>query len=335
MTDRRSADMPENAEPEKPGSATPRIVGASLVALTFCLGIYWLLDTAQPSRGLIGITFLLVLPAAISAFISYVADPWARRSLSAYLQVPVILVAATCLVSVVFLQEGAICIFMLSPLWLLSGMGGTLLTFHMRARLKRGRLFCGGLMALPILAMQVEPSLPVPEATVTVSRSVVIKASAERIWPLLEGIPDVREGEGRWNVSQDLVGVPRPLGAHLTGRGVGAQRMARWTHGITFREHIVDWHPGHRIGWRFIFEDSDGWHFTDRHLIPDSDYLRVTEGGYTMECLSEGRTRVTLRTVYWMKTPLNGYAALWGELFLGDLEDNILAVVKQRAEKPS
>jgi hypothetical protein len=33
-----------------------------------------------------------------------------------------------------------------------------------------------------------------------------------------------------------------------------------------------------------------------------------------------------------MKTRLNGYAALWGELFLGDLESNLLALVKGRAE---
>jgi hypothetical protein len=31
-----------------------------------------------------------------------------------------------------------------------------------------------------------------------------------------------------------------------------------------------------------------------------------------------------------MKTPVNGYAALWGEFFLGDLEGNLLALIKQR-----
>jgi hypothetical protein len=40
-----------------------------------------------------------------------------------------------------------------------------------------------------------------------------------------------------------------------------------------------------------------------------------------------------LDTGYRMRTPVNGYAALWGELFLGDLEGNLLALVKQRAER--
>jgi hypothetical protein len=34
-----------------------------------------------------------------------------------------------------------------------------------------------------------------------------------------------------------------------------------------------------------------------------------------------------------MRTPVNGYSALWGEMFIGDMEANLLAIVKQRAEK--
>ena len=89
--------------------------------------------------------------------------------------------------------------------------------------------------------------------------------------------------------------------------------------------------PGRRIGWRFIFDDIDGWKFTDRHLMPDSPYFRVTTGGYTMQPLPDGQTRVTIHTRYWIQTPVNGYSQLWGELFLGDLEDNLLALVKGRA----
>jgi hypothetical protein len=43
-------------------------------------------------------------------------------------------------------------------------------------------------------------------------------------------------------------------------------------------------------------------------------------------------TRLTIEIHYWMKTRLNSYAALWGESFLGDLETNLLALVKTRAE---
>ena len=118
---------------------------------------------------------------------------------------------------------------------------------------------------------------------------------------MLRGIPDVRAGEGRWNISQDVIGVPRPRGATLVGEGVGAERRADWGDRIAFRERITAWQPGQRIAWRFIFDDIAGWGFTDRYLMPDSPYFRVTDGGYTLTPLGAGRTRVTLETRYWIK----------------------------------
>ena len=35
-----------------------------------------------------------------------------------------------------------------------------------------------------------------------------------------------------------------------------------------------------------------------------------------------------------MQTPVNGYSRLWGEIFLGDIEKNLLVLIKQRAERP-
>jgi hypothetical protein len=76
--------------------------------------------------------------------------------------------------------------------------------------------------------------------------------------------------------------VPRPIGARLLRDCLGAERVARWQYGIGFREKITEWQPGRRIGWTFDFGGSRGWHFTDRHLRPDSDYFRVTSVGYTL-----------------------------------------------------
>ncbi len=314
--------------------AALKIAGAVGVALAFGLGVYALLEATRPN-GLISFSFLLLLPAAVSAFVAYVADPWAERRLGAYLMIPVWLLLAVIVVSIFLLKEGAVCVIMLSPLWVGSGAAGAAVTYHLRRRLKRGRSYCLAVLALPLLAMQVEPHVPLPAAEATVSRTIVVEAPPERIWPLLRGIPDVHPGEGRWNLSQDVIGVPRPRGARLVGEGIGAERLASWGDQISFRERITEWAPGRRIGWRFIFDDPEGWRFTDRHLTPDSAYFHVTTGGYSLTPLGPNRTRVTLATRYWMKTPVNGYSALWGEFFLGDLENNLLALIEQRAEQPA
>ena len=324
------ADQPR---PRDYRGAALKIVAAVALALAFGLGAYALLEATRPVNGLISFSFLLILPAAICAFVAYVADPWAERRLGAYMMVPVWLLLVVIVVAIFTLHEGAVCVIMLSPLWLGSGAAGAAVTYHLRRRLKRGRTYCMAVLALPLLAMQVEPYVPLPSTEATVTRTIVVEASPERIWPLLRGIPDVRSGEGRWNLSQDVIGVPRPLGARLVGEGVGAERLANWGPHVSFRERITEWSPGRRIGWRFIFDDIDGWRFTDRHLTPDSPYFRVTTGGYSLAPLGPNRTRVTLETRYWMKTPVNGYSALWGQVFLGDLEGNLLALVKQRAER--
>lgn len=315
--------------------AALKIAGALVTALAFCFGVYALLEATRPLNGLISFSFLLLLPAAVSAFVAYVADPWSERSYKSYLMVPVWLLVAAIAASVVVLREGTICIVMLSPLWLASGAAGATATYRIRRRLTDGRAYCATLLALPLIAMQVEPLVPLPTETRTVSRSVVVSAAPGRIWPFLRGIPDVHPDEGRWNLSQDLVGLPRPRGARLVGDSLGAERLARWERGIGFRERITEWAVDRRIGWRFEFGDTDGWAFTDRHLTPDSAYFRVVSGGYRLEPLGPRRTRVTLHTAYWMQTPVNAYSALWGELFLGDIENNLLAVVKRRAEAPA
>lgn len=316
-----------------PRHAVVRIVAAICAALAFCLGVYMLLESTRPQSGLIGFAFLIILPATVCAFVAYVADPWRERRLRAYLLMPLWMLCVAMPFSIIFLREGTICVVILSPLWMLSGMAGTAATYSIRHRIRDGRKYCMTLLALPLIALQIEPMIPLPVQEYTVEREIIINAAPAIIWPLLEGIPDVQADEGQWNISQDVIGVPRPLGARLIGAGVGGGRHAKWTLGINFRETITEWNLGRRIGWKFVFDTTDNWQFTDRHLMPDSSYYRVTRGGYTLRPMADGRTRLMIDTSYWVRTPINGYSALWGELFLGDLEGNLLALVKQRAEK--
>ena len=310
-----------------------RIFAAIGAALALCLGVYLLLELTRPATGLIGIGFLIILPAVVCAFVAYVADPWRERSIAAYLLVPLWILGVAMPFSIIFLMEGTICVVILSPLWLLSGMAGTAATYSIRHRIRDGRKYCITLLALPLIALQIEPMIPLQVQQYTVKRETVVNAAPEKIWPLLEGIQDVQPGEGQWNVSQDIIGVPRPVGAQLVGKGLGANRHAKWTLGINFRETITEWDLGRRIGWNFVFDTTENWEFTDRHLMPDSAYYRVTRGGYTLQPLPGDKTRLIIDTTYWVRTPVNAYSALWGEFFLGDLEENLLTLFKERAEQ--
>jgi len=330
---------PEGTPAEPPHSwrsGWRRIAGAIALAIAICLGVYLLLDLLRPDNGLMGFTFLIIAPASICAFASYIADPWGERRFAMYVWMPVWILLAVMVLALLVLREGVVCVILFAPLWLSFGIAGSTLTYHVRRRLKRrspqGRAYCAALLVAPLVAMQLEPLVALPNAHYAVSRTIVVRASPAQIWPLLRGIPDVHPGEGRWNLTQDVIGVPRPLGARLIGNGIGADRLAEWGHGIRFRERISEWSVNRRIGWRFLFDRTEGWGYTDRHLVPDSPYFRVESGGYALEPIDRDHTRLTLHTRYWIQTPVNTYSALWGELFLGDLSNNLLALVKHRAE---
>jgi len=325
-------------QPKRP-SAWGRIIVALLLALVFAGGVYLLVGrydraTQQPRAELIGIGFLIVLPLATGALATFISDPLGEHPRRAW-QVPLWLMLAVIVASAIVLREGTICILMLTPFWLTSAMAGGWLTYRLRKLFPGGRSYSASLLAAPLLVLQIEPLIPIPETRHEVERSVIVAASAQRLWPLVEGVGAVRADEGIWTVSHDLIGLPRPRQARLDGGGFGATRWAVWgeKRDIVFREMIDHWSPGSGIGWRFAFDDLRGWESTDRHLMPDGPYYRIERGGYRLEPLGDGRTRVTLTTRYSMRTHFTAYAALWGELFLGDIENNVLAIIRERAER--
>ena len=317
-------------------TAAIRIAGAIAFGLAFALGVYLLIEAVDPS-GLISFTFLLILPAAVTAFVTYVGDPLAERSRGFYvLNVPSFLLGAVIVASVLFLREGVICIVMLAPFWLgLSALGGYL-TWRLRKREEPAEnvFRASTLLLIPLVSMQVEPMIPLARDAGSVTRSIVIDADAATVWHYARGVRQIRPGEGQWNISQDLIGLPRPAGARLDREGAGATRHVVWQEGIRFKEVVTDWQPGKRLWWDFRFDatDMDAWAMQDRHLLPDSPHYRITDGGYVLEPLADGRTRLTLTTRYWVQTPVNWYAHLWGELFVGDVSANVLAVIRQRSE---
>lgn len=311
-------------------------LAAILIALLVAGGVYAIVGrysavTQGPAPELVGIGFLVVLPMMLGAFATFGYDPLGTNPRNA-LRVPFALLLAVIVLSAVFLREGLICIIMLAPFWLGFGTLGGSLTYRMRRLFPDDRSYSVSLLLAPVIVVQAEPYLPIPHDRFSVTRSVTVAASPETLWPLIEGVGTVSPAEGVWTVSHNLIGLPRPRSARLEGSGPGATRWADWGHGILFREQVDIWQPGRAIGWRFAFDELKGWASTDRHLMPDGPYYRIERGAYRLEPLGGGKTRLTLTTEYSADTHFNAYAALWGQLFLGDIETNVLDIVRRRAE---
>lgn len=252
------------------------------------------------------------------------------------LAAPAIL-TAVCFALVSLGMEGFICVAMVLPVWIILGLGGGLtaiLSHHwMAAQDERGaRLRAVGLAALPFILIYAEAASPPQWQTREVTRSIIIDADSATIWPRLVSMGHISEEDGEWNVTQNLLGVPRPRSASLVQRDGKPVRLARWGKAISFEERVTAIDPGRSIGWRFAFPDDSLQNHTDRHISPDSEMLKIATGGYELEPLPDGHTRVTLTTTYHMQSRMGWYLQLWGELLLGDVQNNVLTIVKDRSE---
>ncbi len=319
----------------------PRAGGGFILAmLALLLGGLVLLNTGVLESSYAGVAFMGVIPFAIGGL----ATGAGLQVYSHYgcLIAPVVLFAVMFPLVHYGLAEGLVCIIMVLPFWLAAGLGGALATWLIHRRQQRmereaqmTRFQVVALAALPFALLYAEEASPPAWQERAVVRSVDIAAAPGEVWPLLLSIPGVREDEGIATFTHDIAGIPRPAEARLVQRGDGLVRAARWGKDIRFEERVTRLEPGRAIGWDFAFPDTSVQDYTDRHISPDGPLLKIASGGYTLEPLPGGKARVTLTTTYRMRSRLDWYAGMWGEVLLGDVEDNVLAIIKARAEKPA
>lgn len=309
-----------------------RLVSGFVLALAIALSAFFLFSASRfGSVWFASLWFLALLPAVLCAVICYIGDPDQTRSGKFYGWVPVILCLIVCLGSAFFLHEGVICIIMITPIWLVSGWAGA---FVMRSqRRRRGRTLQSSFLIIPLAAAVVEAQLPMPHDAVSVSRTALVRAAPEEIWPYAVASHNIDEHEGRWTISHNLIGIPRPRQSSIVGTGVGSVRTAYWGDHINFQERIVDWAPGRKLGWDFNFTNSSVQDYTDKHISPDGEFLTIQSGDYVLRPVGPRLTEVTLTTRYVAKTHVNLYARLWGELMMGDIHDNVLSIIKARSER--
>ncbi len=284
-----------------------------------------------------GLAAFLMIPAAIGGLISLLYDPAGRRfSLGCFLWPTIGLLVLTAIAYFVF-GEGAVCIAMVLPLWIPAAIVGALVSRYNAKRGRRinnsARLNSIAWLSIPLLLITAETVAPPHWEIHHVTREAIIDAEREKVWPLLLNVPDIAGVEGTANFSQDVLGIPRPTDAELIVRSGKLVRVAHWEENVRFEEEISILKPGEALGWQFSFPDDSVQQHTDHHISPDGPLLKIETGRYDLVQLSNGKTLVRLTTQYRMRTRLGGYLVWWGERLLGDVQGNVLAIIKKRAEK--
>lgn len=324
-------------QPEPAAKSTLRRPPAGfgfLLAMLVCMlaGVLMLNAGAlETSYG--GIGFLMLIPFALGGLAT--GAGLKLYSSAGCIFAPLVLFAVIFPFVYLELAEGLVCILMALPFWLAAGLGGGLAAYLIRRRegqREATRTNVAALLAVPFAFIYAEEASPPEWQERVVMREVIIAASAEEVWPLLVAIPEISPYEGKPTFTHDWAGIPRPSEARLVQRTSGLVREAQWGHDIRFEERITALVPGEAIAWDFAFPDNSVQDYTDRHIAPDGPLLKIASGGYQIEAIGKNRVRLTLRTAYRMRSRLGWYLGWWGEVMLGDVQDNVLAIIKQRAE---
>jgi len=236
----------------------------------------------------------------------------------------------------VALIEGLICLVFAIPVTLLlSSIGGICAGLVHRGRFLRSRATTACLAIVPLLISAMEIHLQPPMDLRTVHTSVVIHASPQMVWDNIKRVPAIRPAELRptWT---HRIGFPLPIEATLDREAVGGVRHATFEHGLLFIETVTRWEPDHDLAFTIAADTAHIPSTTlDEHVTIGGRYFDVLNGEYRLEPLPDGSILLHLSSQERLSTDFNGYAHLWTDAVMRDLQQSILEVVKRRCEQSS
>jgi hypothetical protein len=282
--------------------------------------------------GLVSFSFFVFVPFAIGFIVVYIDSEVGRRGRGQHFFAPWLAIVAFLLTTMVLMLEGSICALIVSPGFLiLAGVGGLAAGwFRKRQSIRSSTLSV--VLLLPIVLSPLEAHLPASAEIKTRVDSVVIDADAATIWRNISFVDRIDESELTYGVTR-LLGVPRPLEAHMGGSNGEQVRYTKWEKGISFQERIVEWSENSSMQWEFEFPPGSIPKGTlDDHVAIGGEYFDLVGGGYTLTPQESGKVQLTLTTSYRVSARPKLYSLVWADVVMGDFHRMILSLVADRSE---
>ena len=299
------------------------------VILRLFFGVkYW-----EELFSVMSVTFLFCLPTIVGALTVYLSSEENARLKAYRFFAPWLPIALFFLLTLAIAWEGWACWIMVLPLFLIAASIGGFIGAYFKLRKRDGRTYVSLLVLLPFFLAPLEQAIGSIPGTYDAVTSIDIHAPADRIWTNITRVSEISEEEDTGWLTRFL-GFPRPLHAELNYDGVGASREARFTKGLTFHETVLEY-EAHR---KMVFSITAYPHeipstTMDEHVVIGGRFFDVLTGTYELEELDAGAYRLHLSSRFKLNTTFNFYASWWARWIMQDIQNNILRVEKQRAER--
>ncbi len=227
--------------------------------------------------------------------------------------------------------EGIICIVIALPIFLfMSSLGG--ICAKLLTKVTRRMYVFTGILFLPFISSSIESQFALPASQRMVPTQIVINAPADVVWKNIIRIPKIQPQEHHFSLFHAM-GFPKPIEATLSREGVGGVRHASFEGGLLFIETITTWQEKKKLVFSIKANTESIPPTTlDQHVTIGGDYFDMLEGAYTIEPMAGNKVCLHLSSTQRLSTRFNAYTALWTEAIMRNIQEYILAVIKQRCE---
>lgn len=297
------------------------------------LRLFFGIKTWSDLFSVMSISFLFCLPTIVGALTVYFSNERMVRSFIYNILVPWIPIFIFLFITLGLAWEGWACWLMVLPLFLITASVGGLLGASFKRIKKGNKVYISILTLLPFFISPIESFFGAIPGAYEAYTFIDINSTPDRIWQNVTRVGTIDEGQDNGWLTKSL-GFPRPVKAELNFEGVGAYREAIFTNGLVFHETVSEYIDKRRMVFSIKANPYEIPSTTmDEHVVIGGQYFDVLNGTYDLERLNDKTYRLHLYSHFKLTTTFNFYASWWAKWIMRDIQNNILQVVRQRAEE--
>lgn len=223
-------------------------------------------------------------------------------------------------VSTLVFREGAICLIIVSPLFFVLVLVGALLG-RLCFRRPDGRLHVSLVPLLAFITL-VEP-LARRDEMAAMTDEVLIRAPADKVWPLVTVFPEIPATPDFWLFR---LGLPYPVATTKSGDYVNADRRCIFSGDAVFKETVAELEPNRKLTFDIIESPPDP------ELV---GHLTAHRGQFLLRDNGDGTTTLTGTTWYTLHVRPVWYFDWWTRHIFRAVHLRVMDDIRRRAENPS
>lgn len=280
--------------------------------------------------GAYGWTVFFLAPLIIGFLPGYIVSKKVKISKIRTYQLGYISIALACLLMMVFAFEGAICLVMSLPIFILSSMLGSFFAFRITTKRFDDPGFISALLIVFSLSFLSFDYSNKAEKLIAVKTSVEINASAQQVWNNVVSFDQIPEPTS-WMFK---TGIAYPTNAVIDGEGVGAIRRCNFNTG-SFVEPITTWDEPNLLQFSVteqpapMTELNPFWDIEPAHL---DGYFKSYKGEFKLTALGESKTKLEGTTWYRVDIQPEFYWKLWSNYIIHNIHERVLDHIKLESE---